>query len=133
MPHQRDPIIHRVTDRVRAAPWNMLITPKAAQPTRRGRPPQAVYHVDVMSVMNEDHDASIVDLGFMVGSLITWTRTFACTTAGYWYRNNVHYTLTSDYQLLARFRLVTEGDGAYVGDIVHLNVNGYYLEPYTSQ
>jgi len=82
--------------------------------------------------MNEDHDAGIVDLGFMVGSHIYWTRTFVMTTATYWYRNHVHWTLTSDYQVVARFRVVTQGDGNYEGDIVHMNVNGFYLEEYAS-
>jgi len=132
MPQQRDPIMYMLKDTLRDAPWNMLITPKAAQPTRQEGVLQPVIYIDVISVMNEAHDGGIVDLGFMVGTTITWTRTFAMATATYWYRNHMHYTLTSDYQVVARFRLVTEGDGNYVDDIVHMHVNGYYLEPYTS-
>ncbi|GAJ16910.1 unnamed protein product, partial [marine sediment metagenome] len=51
---------------------------------------------------------------------------------GAWLRNHVHYTLTSDYQIVCRFNLVTQGEGNYAGDHVQMNVNGYYLEPYTS-
>ncbi len=132
MPQRRDPIVYQVQDRLRAAPWNVLVTPKAAQPTRQTGVLQAVMYIDVISCMNPTHAAGVVDLGFMVGANITWSRTFAMPTAGYWYRNHMHYTLTSDYQVVARFRLVAEGDGNYLGDVVHMNVNGYYLEDYTS-
>ncbi len=132
MPQIRDPFVHEVADNLRAAPNNLLITVKARQPTREGRPTQAVMHIDVVSIINNDRAGSLVDIGFMVGSHITWSRTLVCTNGSRWYRNHVHYTLTSDYQIVARFHLVTEGAGARVGDHVQMNVNGYYLEPYTS-
>ncbi|GAI61415.1 unnamed protein product, partial [marine sediment metagenome] len=93
---------------------------------------QAVMHIDVVSVCNFDHKDGVIDIGFMVGSHITWSRTFSLGAAGAWLRNHVHYTLTSDYQIVCRFNLVTQGEGNYAGDHVQMNVNGYYLEPYTS-
>ncbi|GAF92946.1 unnamed protein product, partial [marine sediment metagenome] len=103
-----------------------------SQPTRQTGVLQAVQHIDVVSLCNFTRAASQVDIGFMVGSHITWSRTIVLTNGSRWYRNHVHYTLTSDYQIVARFNLVTEGAGAQVGDHVQMNVNGYYLEPYTS-
>lgn len=132
MPQIRDPFVYEVIDRLRAKPSNMLISPKARQPTSRGREAQAIQYVAVISVMNEKSANTICDLGFMLGSHIFWSRTFTMATAGYWYRNHVHYTLTSDYQVVARFRIVDQDGGAAEGDVVHMNVNGYYLEEYTS-
>lgn len=132
MPQHRDPIIIEVDDNLRDDPNNLLITPKARQPTRQAGGIQAVQFIDVVSVCNYDHATGYIDIGFMVGTHITWSRTFALGAAGHWLRNHVHYTLTSDYQIVCRFHIVTEGDGNYVGDHVHMNVNGYYLEPYTS-
>jgi len=110
----------------------MLITPRASQPLRRVGVLESVMFVQVVSVMDETHDAAICDLGFMAGGRITWSRTLTLTTAGYWYPNHVNYSLTSDHQIVARFRNIGDGGGAAAGDIVHLNVNGYYLEPYES-
>lgn len=132
MPQYRDPIIYEVGDNLRAAPNNILITPKASQPTRQEGVLQPVMFIDVISLMDETHGAVLADIGFMVGSHITWSRTIALTFAGHWYRNHVHYTLTSDYQLVARFRIGEEGGDGAVSDVVHMNVNGFYLEPYTS-
>jgi len=132
MPQHRDPFVHRVTERLRAAPDNTLIMPKARQPTRQAGGIQAVMYIDNISVMDETSAAVIVDIGFMVGSIITWSRTFVCATAGYWYRNHVHYTLTSDYQVVARFRITANDGGGTLDDVIHMNINGYYLEPYTS-
>ncbi|GAI88427.1 unnamed protein product [marine sediment metagenome] len=132
MPQIRDPFVHEVGGVLAAAPHNMLVTVKAAQPTREGRPTQAVMYVDVISIMDETTAAAVVDIGFMVGSHITWSRTLVCTNDTYWYRNHVHYTLTSDYQVVARFRIADPPNGAKVGDVVHMNVSGYYMEPYTS-
>ncbi len=132
MPQIRDPFIYEVGDDLRPAPNNLLIMPKAAQPTREGRPTQAVMYVDVIALMDETTEGAVVDIGFMVGSHITWSRTVTLATAGFWYRNHVHYTLTSDYQAVARFRLRDNQTGALEGDVIHMNVHGYYLEPYTS-
>lgn len=132
MPQYRDPFVHRMTELLRAAPKNFIITPKASQPTRARGGIQAVMHVDVVSLMNEMATNAIVDLGFMVGSTITWSRTVTLATPLSWYRNHVHYTLTSDYQVVARFRIATPDGGQAVDDIIHMNVNGYYLEPYSS-
>lgn len=132
MPQQRDPFVIEVDDNLRAAPNNLLVTPKARQPTRQRGGIQAVFFIDVVSITNFTHEEGVFDVGFMVGSHITWTRTFTLGAAGYWTRNHVHYTLTSDYQIVARFHIVAEGKGNYVGDHVQMNVNGYYLEPYTS-
>lgn len=132
MPQLRDPIVIEMVDILRAAPRNILISPKASQPTRSSGGIQAVQYIDNVSVMNETSAACIVDLGFMVGSHVFWTRTFVCTTAGYWYRNHVHWTLTSDYQVVARFRITSQNGGGTLDDVIHMNINGYYLEPYSS-
>ena len=132
MPQYRDPFVHRVKERLRCVPDNMIITPKARQPTRQAGGIQAVEYIDVVSVMDETSAAAIVDIGFMVGSIITWSRTITLTTAGFWYWTHPHYTLTSDYQIVARFRIPEQNGGACVDDVIHMNVNGYYLEPYTS-
>ena len=132
MPQYRDPIVHRITERLRCAPDNMLITPKARQPTRQEGVLQPVKFIDVVSLMNETSAAAIVDIGFMVGSIITWSRTITLATAGYWYWTHPHYTLTSDYQVVARFRITANNGGGTLDDVIHMNVNGYFLEPYTS-
>lgn len=132
MPQQRDPFSHEVAGVLAADPANRLITVKAAQPTRKGRPTQSVMFVGIVSVIDETTAGAIVDLGYMVGSRVTWSRTIVCATAGYWYRNHVNYTLLSDHQIVARFRIASGSNGAEVGDMVRMNVNGYYLDPYTS-
>ncbi len=132
MPQIRDPFSHEVDDYLRAAPNNILATPKAAQPTRAGRPTQSVMFIDNVSVMNEASAAAIVDIGFMIGSHITWSRTVTLATAGYWYWAHPHYTLLSDYQVVARFRVTANDGGSAEGDHVHMNVTGFFLDPYAS-
>lgn len=132
MPQHRDPIVMEVDGDLAAIPHNLLVSPKARQPTRQAGGIQAVQFIDVVSVCNFDHKDGVIHIGFMVGSHITWSRTFSLGAVGAWLRNHVHYTLTSDYQIVCKFDLVAEGEGNYVGDRVQMNVNGYYLEPYTS-
>lgn len=132
MPQQRDPIVYEVEDILRDEPWNMLITPKASQSSHPPGVSQDVMYIDNVSVMDDESSGVICDLGFMVGGHITWTRTFVMTTATYWYRNHTHWTLTSDYQIVARFRITANNGGGAVGDTVHMHVNGFYLEPYSS-
>jgi len=132
MPQIRDPFIHEVDDDLRAAPANLLVSPKARQPPRAGRPAQAVMYIDVVSICNFTTGGGYVDIGFMVGSHITWSRTFTLGDPGHWTRNHVHYTLTSDYQVVARFHLEDAEKKNNVGDHVQMNINGYYMEPYTS-
>jgi len=132
MPQIRDPFSHEVTDNLRAAPNNLLIMPKARQPTREGRPTQAVMFIDNVSLMDEVSAGVHVDIGFMIGTHITWSRTVTLATAGYWYWAHPHYTLLSDYQIVARFRIESVNGGGTLGDPIHMNVHGYYLEPYTS-
>jgi len=132
MPQQRDPIIYEVFEGLKAVPGNLLITPKDTQPTRQEGVLQPVVYIDTVSLMDETNAAVIVDVGFMVGSHIFWMYTDTLTTTGYWYFQHVHWTLTSDYQVVARVRIGEQNGGAREGDLVHMNVNGYYLEPYTS-
>jgi len=119
-------------DYLRAAPNNLLVTPKATQPTRGGRPTQSVMYIDNVSLMNDVSAGSIVDIGFMIGSHITWTRTVVLATAGYWYWAHPHWTLLSDYQVVARFRITNQNGGGTLLDPIHMNVSGYYLDPYES-
>lgn len=132
MAQQRDPIVYQMQDVLRAAPENVLVTPKAAQPTRASGVLQAVMYIERVGLMNEDHAGGVVDIGFMVGSNVHWYWTLVLTTATYWYWAFVQWTLTSDYQVVSRWRLVTQDNGNYVNDIARMNVNGYYLEPYSS-
>ena len=132
MPQYRDPICWRVKDSLRADNEAQLVTPKSSQPTRQVGVLQPVMYVERLGVMNETSAATICDIGYMVGGYIHWFWTMALTTAGYWYWAHVQWTLTSDYQIVARWRVPTQNGGAGIGDICHLNVNGYYLEPYTS-
>jgi len=132
MPQIRDPFTHEVSDNLRAAPNNILVTPKARQPTRKGRPTQSVMYIENVSVMAEISAAVHVDIGFMIGSHITWSRTVTLATAGYWYWAHPHYTLLSDYQVVARFRVENANGGGTLGDPIHMNVTGYFFDPYES-
>ena len=117
MPQFRDPLVWRVSKVIGSTAGNDLMTPDT------GRPGQVMY-IDNVSLMNETAAGQVVDIGFFDGRQITWTRTMVLTTAGYWYYCHVHWSLTTDYQIIARFRTSPS--------MAHMNVNGYVLEPYTS-
>jgi len=132
MPQYRDPFSHEVSDYLQAAPNNILVTPKASQPTREGKPTQSVMFIDNVSLMDAVSATVHVDVGFMIGSHIVWTRTVTLAVAGYWYWAHPHWTLLSDYQVVARFRIEANNGGGTLLDPIHMNVSGFYLEPYTS-
>jgi len=132
MPQQRDPICYKIKDSLRADALFRLVTPKASQPTRQAGVLQPVMYLERLAVMNETSSGGLVDIGFMVGSDVHWYWTLALTTALTWYWAFVQWTLTADYQVVAQFRVPAQNGGNCAGDICHLNVNGYYLEPYTS-
>lgn len=132
MPQQRDPFVSEVVEAIRAAPDNLLIEPRAAQPTRAGGGVQAVKHIERVSLMNAAGSGGLVDIGLMRGSHIHWIWTLTLTTAGVWYWAHLEITTLSDYQVVARFRISEQNGGAHLNDPVHMNVHGYYLEPYTS-
>lgn len=132
MPQKRDPFSYEVSDYLQPAPNNILVTPKATQPTRRGRPTQSVMVIENVSLMDEVSASVLVDIGFMIGSHIVWTRTVTLGVATYWYWAHPHWTLLSDYQVAARFRIASTNGGGVLEDPIHMNVSGYYLEEYTS-
>lgn len=132
MPQIRDPFSHEVRDNLRAAPNNILVTPKARQPTRKGRPTQSVMYIENVSLMDGISATVHVDIGFMIGSHIVWSRTVTLATAGYWYWAHPHYTILSDYQVVARFRIESLNGGGTLGDPIYMNVTGYFFDPYES-
>jgi len=132
MPQYRDPICHQVQDSLRDATLCRLVTPKANQPTRQVGVLQPVMYIERLALMNEDSSGGLADIGYMVGSNVHWFWTLTLTTAGIWYWAFVQWTLTADYQIVAEFRVPAQNGGNNIGDICHLNVNGYYLDPYSS-
>ncbi|MBA7613093.1 hypothetical protein ES703_20336 [subsurface metagenome] len=132
MPQIRDPFIHEVSDYLRAVPNNILVTPKARQPTREGKPTQSVMFIDNISLMDAISATVHVDVGFMIGSHIVWSRTVTLAVATYWYWAHPHYTLLSDYQVVARFRIEANNGGGTLEDPIYMNVTGYFFDPYAS-
>ena len=89
-------------------------------------------YIENVSLMDEISAAVHVDIGFMIGSHIVWSRTVTLATPTYWYWAHPHYTLLSDYQVVARFRIESLNGGGTLGDPIHMNVTGYFFDPYES-
>ena len=123
MPQQRDPQLWEVASVIQApGPLELVTEPW----TQRDH----VIYLEAISVCNSTTPGGSVEIGLLQGGHHFALGTVVALVAGDWVRVPVRVTILSKYQVYARYPIDAQGNQA--GDLCHLHVVGYVLEPYSS-
>jgi len=89
--------------------------------------PGELFCLQLVSFMEETHEATTVVVGFRCFDAYFWLETYSTVTHDVYYNYWKPVWVPSDYRLVVRFT------GADVGDKLHVNILGYYMPDKASE